>query len=179
MCGLGALCAVFSCCFHVHFVCKQSLGHVFPLSHVLLCVFAVSTKLFTQFLWLLVLLCFDMWLNSHLGVIMCVFFFFCFVPAFLITLLHPSAPIFTHPWSFLPPHSHPNPIHNIPGIFPAIHTQNIRICTHPYPQVPFLIVFPSQHTPTHPTHPSTPIANHNYIHIHYMRNMQKFMIFKV
>ena len=61
-------------------------------------------------------------------------------PAYLLTLLYTCAPIFTHLWSFLLPRWHRNPMHDIPGIFPAIHTQNMYICTHPYPKVPVLIV---------------------------------------
>ena len=167
----GAMCVVFSCCFHVYFVCKWSLRHMLPLSHVLLCVFAVSTKLFSQLLWLLVLLCFGRWLNSHLGVIMCVCFSF-------VLILHSWILFCIRPRPYLPIPDHSCPLTLIPipyttyREFSRPYTHKTYVSAHhPYPQVPFLIVFPPQHTPTHPTHPSTPIANHNYIHIHYMRNM--------
>jgi len=93
-----------------------------------------------------------------------------FLHAYLPSCIRPH-PYLRIPDHSCPPHSHHNPMHDIPGIFPAIHTQNMHICTHPYPQVPFLIVLPLQHPPKHPTHPSTPIPNHNCIHIHHTRNM--------
>jgi len=114
-------------------------------------------------------LCFGWWLNSRFGGHYVCVIFFVATPACLFTLLHPSAPIFPHPWSFLTPHSNPDSMHNILGIFPAIHTENVHICTPLHPKLPFLIVCPLQHTPTDPTHPSTPTSNHNYIHFYHMK----------
>ena len=123
-------------------------------------------------------LCFGRWLNVWFGVFLCsIFLFSCFY-----ILTYPPVSVWTHIYPSLI-----GLAPSFPSTIPCIisrefpdhtHTQNMNICTHPHPQVPFLIVSPLQHTPTHPTHPYTSISNRNYIHIHHMKNMYKLMILK-
>ena len=160
MCDLGAMCAVFSCCFHVHFVCKWSLGSVLPPSHVLLCVFAFSTKLFSQFLWLLFLLWFGGSLNSRFGgYYVCGFSFFLFLHAYLPFCIRP------HPHLPTPDHSCPLTPIPIPYMTyrefsrPYIHKTYIsaHTLTRKYP----FWLFSNSNTPIHtlraPQHPSPTI----------------------
>ena len=156
MCGLWALCAVFSCCFHVYFVCKWSLRHMLPLSHVLLCVFAVSAKLFSQLLWLLVLLCFGRWLNSQLGVIMCV----CFLLFWSYILEYPFASVRAHIYPsliilapLLSSQSHAQHTGNFPG---HTHTKHTYLHT----SLPPSTLFDRFPTPTRPYAPYAPLYTH-------------------
>lgn len=45
MCGLGAVCGVFSCCLDGNFVCIRSLGSLLPPLCSFLCFFAFSNKI--------------------------------------------------------------------------------------------------------------------------------------
>ena len=170
ICRLGAVCVVFSCGLHLHFVCKwftrttlSSLRFFSMFNFFLAKLVSHTLLLFVSVFWQV--------LKFMICGLLCVWCS-CFL------LLHAYLPsrIRPHPYLPIPDHSYPltfipNPIHGISGILPVMHTQNIHIYTLPHPQVPFLIVFSLQHTSTHPTHPSTPTSNHNYIHTYHMNNI--------